>query len=95
MLTIAIPHPNCPPVGYPSLHLLQVKESKFWWPLMRPAESRDAGKVWGLDGKTPPMLLVSVQLVPECLFEELPAGHGRRARRRPSRASARTEEKVE
>jgi len=55
----------------------EVKESKFWWPLMRPAESRDAGKVWGLDGKSPPMLLVSVQLVPECLFEELPAGHGR------------------
>jgi len=54
-----------------------VKESKFWWPLMRPAEAREKGRTWGLDGKSPPMLLISVQLVPEQLFEELPCGHGR------------------
>jgi len=55
----------------------ELKEHKFWWPLMRPAESREKGNVWGLDGKTPPMLLISVQMVPEQKFEELPCGHGR------------------
>ncbi|KAL3907085.1 MAG: hypothetical protein SGPRY_010305, partial [Prymnesium sp.] len=59
----------------------QVKEHKFWWPLMRPPEARRRGRSWGYDRKSPPMLLVSVQLVPEQKFEEFPCGHGRWASR--------------
>ena len=67
----------------------EVRESKFWWPLMRPAESREKGKVWGYDGNSPPMLLISVQIVPEQKFEELPCGHGRWGGRPPSPPRAR------
>ena len=56
-----------------------LKEAKFWWPLMRPPASRAEGDDYGMgaDERHPPWLLVSVQLVPESKLEELPAGHGR------------------
>ena len=56
-----------------------LKEAKFWWPLIRPAASRGPDDKFGVgaDGRSPPVILVSVQLVPESKWEELPAGHGR------------------
>jgi len=57
----------------------ELKEAKFWWPLIRPPASRKTGEKYGTgaDGRNPPRLLVSVQLVPESKFAELEAGHGR------------------
>lgn len=58
----------------------ELEAAKFWLPLSRPPSSRGAASsnsYGGYDTASPPMLLLSIQLVPAADAERLPAGHGR------------------
>ena len=54
----------------------ELEKAKFWLPLVR-TKGEDGERPKGYDGKNPPELLLSVQLVPECRLPELEAGSGR------------------